>query len=328
VLLGFYSRRVDAEGEIVSSVFMNDENHHALGTSTEGDVWALSGNSVRVITRTGEFRITPGGSEEFIGTGARVGRYPRVIRVSDNGAYIAAGSTDGVFALLDRDGNPLWEKRNSTSYVTDIHFLPNGEGVALMREIFNYRHANGDAPNGWRWRDVVVAYDWDGDPLWRHEGRWREEEPGMGQFALSADGTRMAVLTNGDVRYVDVTADPVPNRTLYPVDGDLVLEIAPEFQAIAPGGTARYQLSLEPEMPITLTVANPAPNALDITPEGSTVILPDLLVVQDVSTNTDAFPARTYTIPITATGGGLTRTAQARLMVGGARVYLPLVLKE
>jgi hypothetical protein len=218
VLLGFYSRRVDANGDIVSSVFMSDEDHHALGASASGDVWALSGNSVRVITRTGDFRITPGGPQTYIGPGATVGRYPRVIRVSDDGDYVVAGSTDGVFALLDRDGNTLWEKRDSASYVTDIHFLPAGEGVAVMREVFNYRHTNDAARNGWRWRDVVAAYDWDGDPLWRHEGRWRSEEPGMGQFALSADGTQLAVLTNGDVRYVDLTAASIPNRTLYPVD--------------------------------------------------------------------------------------------------------------
>jgi hypothetical protein len=84
---------------------------------------------------------------------------------------------------------------------------------AAMEAVMRYEARQGRYPH-----DVHVGNSWDGDPLWRHEGRWREEEPGMGQFALSADGTRMAVLTNGDVRYVDVTADPVPNHTLYPVD--------------------------------------------------------------------------------------------------------------
>ncbi len=337
VLLGFYSRRVDANGDVVASVFMSNESHHALGASLDGGTWALSGNSVRVITRTGEFRITPGGPQEHIGPGATVGRYPRVIRVSDDGNYVAAGSTDGVFALLDGDGNTLWEKQDAASYVTDIHFLPGGQGVALMREIFNYRHANRADRDGWRWRDVVEAYTLEGTPLWRHEGRWREEEPGMGQFVLSAAGSRMAVLTNGDARYVDLTAEAISNRTLYPVDdyGDsgptpFMLGITPEFQTIVPGGTARYQLTLDPQVayPITFTITNPVPDALEITPVGSTLVLPEFLRARDIHSPTSAIPARMYTIPITATGGGFTRTAQARLRVGGVRVYLPLVVRQ
>lgn len=337
VLLGFYSRRVDASGEVVASVFMSNENHHALGASANGDIWALSGNSVRVITQTDEFRITPGGPQTYIGPGTTVGRYPRIIRVNNAGTYIAAGSSDGVFALLDNAGNILWEKRDSTSYVTDIHFLPGDTGVAFMREIFNYSHTNNAEVYGWRWRDVVEAYDFDGTPLWRHEGRWREEEPGMGQFALDDGGTRMAVLTNGDIRYINLTAEPVNNSHLYPVDdyGDaeltpFTLHITPESQAIAPGGTARYQIKLDSPMtyPITLTVTNPAPDTLEITPQGNTIVIPNQLIVSDINTRTMSVPARTYTIPITAAGGGYIRTAEAKLLVGGRQIYLPLVVKQ
>jgi hypothetical protein len=34
-----------------------------------------------------------------------------------------------------------------------------------------------------------------------------------------------------------------------------------------------------------------------------------------------------YVIPVTGTGGGLVQTAQASLLVGGVRLYLPLVFK-
>lgn len=215
VLLGFYSRRVDAAGQVVSSLFMSNENHHALGASADGEVWATAGNTVRVINSPGDFRITPGGPQTYIGPGTAVGRYPRVIRVSNDGAYVATGSSDGVFSLLNRAGEILWQKAEAGAYVTDIHLLPDGAGVAVMWEIFNYRHANRDEVYGWRWRDVVAAYDLAGAPLWRHEGTWREDEPGMGQFVVSAAGNRLAVLSNGDVRYVDLSAAPVPNSTIY-----------------------------------------------------------------------------------------------------------------
>jgi len=32
-----------------------------------------------------------------------------------------------------------------------------------------------------------------------------------------------------------------------------------------------------------------------------------------------------YTIPITGVGGGFTQTAGVRLLVGGARIYLPVI---
>jgi len=39
-------------------------------------------------------------------------------------------------------------------------------------------------------------------------------------------------------------------------------------------------------------------------------------------------PGVWYTVPITGTGGGLTSTTDVNLLVGGARVYLPLIVKE
>jgi len=37
-------------------------------------------------------------------------------------------------------------------------------------------------------------------------------------------------------------------------------------------------------------------------------------------------PGEWYVVPITATGG-IVRTTSVRLLVGGARIYLPVVLK-
>jgi hypothetical protein len=51
------------------------------------------------------------------------------------------------------------------------------------------------------------------------------------------------------------------------------------------------------------------------------------LAVTDTHTGT-LLPGLWYTIPITGTGGGVTRTVSVSLLIGGAHVYLPVVLNE
>lgn len=113
-------------------------------------------------------------------------------------------------------------------------------------------------------------------------------------------------------------------------EGGFVLVPAPAVQAIAPGGVASYTLSLyPPDLPhtVTLTLAGP-PAGLSYAPS-SNVVTPGAAITLTVSH--DGSPAGQdmwHTIPITGTGGGFVQTASARLLVGGARVYLPLTLRN
>ncbi len=68
---------------------------------------------------------------------------------------------------------------------------------------------------------------------------------------------------------------------------------------------------------------------LSLTPTAIT-LLPGqaTLAVTDTHTGTMLLPGLRYNIPITATGGGITQTVNVGLLVGGARVYLPLVLRN
>jgi hypothetical protein len=50
------------------------------------------------------------------------------------------------------------------------------------------------------------------------------------------------------------------------------------------------------------------------------------LIVTD--THPSGSPAIWYSIPITAAGNGVTHVVNAGLLVGGARVYLPLVRRS
>ncbi|HMQ30610.1 MAG TPA: hypothetical protein PKD53_07760 [Chloroflexaceae bacterium] len=218
VLLGFYSRCVDAAGQPRSSVLMNREGVYAA-SAVNCDRWALAGNTVRVIDRrAGALRIDNPGAASYAGDGTYVGRYPRALAFSPDGDYLATGTTDGQFTLMNRDGRVLWQRKDASSYITQVAFLPDGDGIALAREVFDYQHDNPVLGHGWRYRDSVEAYDLQGRPLWRHEGPWRDAGPFMTQFALSGDGKQLSVLSGAELRLVDLARAPVPNSYLYPVE--------------------------------------------------------------------------------------------------------------
>ncbi len=112
-------------------------------------------------------------------------------------------------------------------------------------------------------------------------------------------------------------------------EAGFALQTVPSAQAVNPGGVATYVLHLDPsDLPhaVTLTVASPSPS-LTVT-LNSTNLVPGSLVTLTVSHDGSLTGQNTWhTIPITSTGGGFTRTASVRLLVGGARVYLPVVYK-
>jgi len=109
------------------------------------------------------------------------------------------------------------------------------------------------------------------------------------------------------------------------------LGFEPLRQRIDPGGVAIYDLAFQPlggfSAAVTLVAASPSPSlTLSLAPA---VVAPPgtaTLTVTD-SHSEPLLPGLTYAVPITATGGGVTQTVQAGLLVGGARCYLPLVLK-
>jgi hypothetical protein len=110
------------------------------------------------------------------------------------------------------------------------------------------------------------------------------------------------------------------------------LTASPSVRVIAPGAVATYTLSLQPTggftAAVTLTVAHPS-TALSVGLDPAAVTPPGLawLTITDTHVGTLS-PGAWYTLPITATGGGITQTTSARLLVGGVRVYLPNVLRE
>ena len=193
----FGAIRIAPDGAIAQRLRLR-EPPIACTAAPDGSLIAFSGNQVH---------LAPPDAKETVAV--RIGRNPRALAISPDAKLVAAGTCDGVLALIGTDGKVLWTKRQPASYVACVAFLPNGKGVAAAREVFSY------APGRmWRYRDVVEAFDLAGKPLWRHEGPWRAREPVMSQLALSADGRWMLLGTGGDVRLVDLTAAPVSNAHL------------------------------------------------------------------------------------------------------------------
>jgi hypothetical protein len=114
-------------------------------------------------------------------------------------------------------------------------------------------------------------------------------------------------------------------------EGGFALQAVPSAQAVNPGGTATYALQLDPpDLPhvVTLTVANPSPsltttlNSTSLVPGGNVT-----LTMTDGHTGTTLLLGLWYTIPITGVGGGFTQTVGVQLLVGGARIYLPVIFR-
>lgn len=226
ILVSSSTRCLNANGQIVTSVVVGSETPFAAAATTNCSRWAFAGTHVRVVTKSGDLRIDNPGQVNYAGSGSYVGRSPRTMAFSKDGQYLAAGTSDGIFSLMSTTGTLLWQKRDSSSYVTQIRFLPDNQGVVFAREMFSYRQdaALAEQSSGWRFRDVVEAFDLTGKPLWRHEGQWRTTEPFMAQFALDASGTQLSVMTNMEIRAIDLTKIAVPNDYLYPVEDAPLVE--------------------------------------------------------------------------------------------------------
>ena len=80
---------------------------------------------------------------------------------------------------------------------------------------------------------------------------------------------------------------------------------------------------------VTIAAASPSPSlTLSLAPAAVTPLDYVTLTVTDTHTGSTLLPGLWYGIPITGTGGSVMRTAGVWLLVGGGRVYLPLIVKE
>jgi predicted outer membrane repeat protein len=108
--------------------------------------------------------------------------------------------------------------------------------------------------------------------------------------------------------------------------------ISPAIQTILPGETAVSQVYVQTAPGFTetldLTMTNPYTTLLSsLSPLTISPNQTATLTLTDTHSGSSLIPGLWYTIPVTATGGGLTLSAEARLLVGGETLYLPVVVK-
>jgi hypothetical protein len=194
--------------------------------------------------------------------------------------------------------------RLKASFVIDNRFSPHAQ--VILRALKKYGMILADNGSAWyisgapdeRWNNTVL-----------HE---------------------LDVVVGSDFEAVDVSSLMV-NPNSGQVLTDFSLSLSPPARAIEPGGSTSYQLSTAIHGywsgPITLTTSSPSPS-VTIGLSGSSMNVPGSITLTVTDTHHLGSPALWYSIPITATGSGVTHVMNAGLLVGGARVYLPLVWKN
>ena len=138
-------------------------------------------------------------------------------------------------------------------------------------------------------------------------------------------------LTASEVEDWDAAGRP----TLTVVWGDSTpLTVTPAAMAIEPGGTAMYTVQIQtgngfsPTTTVNLNAVASAPgvnvslSADSVTPPATVTV-----TITDNHGSGTLQPGQWYTITVTGNSNGTEHSAVANLLVGGSRVYLPLVLR-
>jgi hypothetical protein len=112
-------------------------------------------------------------------------------------------------------------------------------------------------------------------------------------------------------------------------EGSLIISATPQAQRIEPGEAAVYVVSVESvggfESPVTIDAARPDPR-FELTLDPTSLSSPTdvVLTLADRGGTSGLW----YAVPITLTNGQFTWSEKVDLLVGGAPVYLPLILRN
>jgi hypothetical protein len=108
------------------------------------------------------------------------------------------------------------------------------------------------------------------------------------------------------------------------------ISTSPSFQAIEPGESATFSLDLQPVGGFSGTVslsASPPSPSLTVSLDPESVLLPGTATLTITSTHTDMDDGLWYSISISGESGAVTQQISVELLVGGTRLYLPVVIR-
>ncbi len=127
--------------------------------------------------------------------------------------------------------------------------------------------------------------------------------------------------------FANLNLSPIPPLTMRGF-----VPISPASQAIQPGETATYRFHVididHLGDTVTLSVGSPSPS-LTVWLAPTALDLPGqvTLTLTDTHSSGSLVPGMWYSVPITATGDGFAHATRAGLLVGGVRLYLPVILR-
>lgn len=136
------------------------------------------------------------------------------------------------------------------------------------------------------------------------------------------------------VKGSDFEAVNVSSLMVNPNSGQVVgftVSPTPATQVIEVGQSATFVLNFTAagsfNSTINVSTISPPPGLLlNLSP--SSLTPPGQVTLTLTDTHSGSLPSGLwYTIPVTATGGSFTRNTSVNLLVGGARIYLPTILK-
>jgi hypothetical protein len=236
---------------------------------------------------------------------------------------VAAGEINHAlrFTVPETRNTYVWPARHEASDLTGSQYPPMGQRFRLKANFAIDNRFSPDAKvilralkkygmiladNGSAWY-ISGAPDerWDNDVL--HE---------------------LDVVVGSDFEAVNVSSlmiDPNSGQTIQ----GFSLAASPVVRAIDPGSVTSYTLTLDKSSAFTPTVSlvtsSPSPSLTVHLSQA--VIAPPGVVTLIVTDTHPSGSAAWYTIPITATGGAMTHYASVGVLVGGVRVYLPIIRK-
>lgn len=140
---------------------------------------------------------------------------------------------------------------------------------------------------------------------------------------------QLDVVVGSDFEAVDVSSlmlDPDSGQTIQ----GFSLAASPTARVIEPGSVTSYALTIDKSSAFTPTVSlvasSPSPS-LTVQLSQAVIAPPGVVALIVTDTHPSGSPAAWYTIPITATGGDITHVTEVGLLVGGVKVYLPVIRK-
>ncbi len=216
----------------------------------------------------------------------------------------------------------IWPARHNASDLTGSQYPPMGQRFRL-RANFNVSGYSHDA------QVILIALKKYGMILADNGSAWYisgAPNPNWDNDVLH----ELDAVVGSDFEAVDVSSLIVSSNSGQ-VQG-FSLGAAPSFRSIQPGGSATYLLNLTVAgnftSTVSLTTGSPPPNLqVSLSPGSLTPPGPATLTLTDTHVISPLIPGVWHNLLVTATGGGFTRTATVSLLVGGARAYLPVILK-